>query len=238
MNIDYSNPLLMKLRRAGQQLGFLRPMVRLYRRTFSLAYEEKFDAEILRRIRPGDVVWDVGANVGHFTRKFAAKAGAAGKVIAFEPSPATFAILRSHCKDLGNVEFVHAALAERDGKAEFVESEDEGDPTNGLRKPGDKGRKVEVPVHRGDTVCADNPEITPVCVKIDVEGFENDVLQGLSATLRRPIVRNVFVEVHFLELARRGLADAPANITALLSDCGFQVRWVDPSHLVASRDAH
>lgn len=236
MSLDYSNPLMMRLRRVGQQLGVLRPMVRLYRRTFNLSYEEKFDRAILQRIATGDIVWDVGANVGHFTRKFAERAGATGKVFAFEPSPSTFSILRSACAGLGNVEFMNVALADVDGVAQFHESGDAADPTNGLYKPGAAGRIVDVPVQRGDSLCRNRSGIVPTRIKIDVEGYEPEVLAGLAETLRLPAVRDVFVEVHFQVLASRNLRDAPAFITRLLDERGFHVRWVDPSHLIASRD--
>jgi len=239
VSFDYANPVMMKLRRVGQQLGVLRPMVKMYRRTFNVSYEEKFDREILRRIAPGDVVWDVGANVGYFTRKFSEKVGNSGRVLAFEPSPSTFAILGSECLKLSNVELVNVALADRDDVAQFHESGAAGDPTNGLDRPRPAGvstAAVEVRVRRGDTLCTERPEVLPTRIKIDVEGYEFEVLRGLSETLRSPRVRDLFIEVHFGVLASRGLNTAPAEITKLLTECGFRLKWVDPSHLVASRE--
>lgn len=235
MTVDYSSPIMLKLRRIGQQTGVLRPMLRLYRRTFSVSYEEGFDREVLNRIGPGDVVWDIGANVGFFTGRFAEKAGPDGKVLAFEPSPATLAILRSRCGDLPNVELVNIALSDADGSASFHESGVGGDPNNGLFQSGASGIAVNVAVRRGDSLCKERSDIIPTCIKIDVEGFEKEVLDGLSATLHLPRVREVFVEVHFQILASRGLPDAPAYINRLLTRCGFHVTWVDPSHLIASR---
>ncbi len=235
MTVDYSSPMMLKLRRMGQQIGVLRPMLRLYRRTFNVSYEEGFDREVLKRVVPGDVVWDIGANVGFFTAKFAEKVGQDGRVLAFEPSPSTLAILRSRCGDLPNVEFVNIALSDADGSAQFHESGTAGDPNNGLFQPDVSGITVNVAVRRGDSLCAERDDIVPTRIKIDVEGFEKEVLDGLSATLRSPRVRDVFVEVHFQILASRGLADAPAYINRLLTRCGFHVAWVDPSHLIASR---
>jgi len=237
VSFDYSNPVMMRLRRVGQQLGVLRPMVRLYRRAFNVAYEEKFDREILRRIGSGDVVWDVGANVGYFTRKFSEKVGN-GSVLAFEPSPSTFAILQSECRTLSNVKLVNIALAERDDTAQFLESDAVGDPTNGLQRPrpGVLSKAVDVLVRRGDTLCTEQPDIFPTRIKIDVEGYEYEVLQGLAETLRSPRVRDLFIEVHFQLLALRGLKNAPAEITKLLTERGFRLEWVDPSHIIASRE--
>jgi FkbM family methyltransferase len=235
MPIDYSSPMMLKLRRIGQQAGVLVPMLRFYRRAFKVSYEEGFDQEVLKRIVPGDVVWDVGANVGFFTAKFSDRVGPKGKVLAFEPSPATLAILKSRCGNLLNVELVNIALSDADGTAQFQESGEVGDPNNGLVRAGASGTVVPVAVRRGDSLCLERGNIVPTCIKIDVEGFEKEVLDGLSATLRSPRLKNVFVEVHFQILASRGLSEAPAYIKRLLTDCGFRVTWVDPSHLIAER---
>jgi hypothetical protein len=48
-------------------------------------------------------------------------------------------------------------------------------------------------------------------------------------------LRHVFVEVHFSILHERGLDEAPARIVALLEKAGFVVRWLDLSHIEASR---
>jgi FkbM family methyltransferase len=156
-------------------------------------------------------------------------------VLAFEPSPATLAILRSRCGNLLNVELVNVALSDADGLAHFHESGAEGDPNNGLLHASASGSVVEVAVRRGDSLCRERSNVVPNCIKIDVEGFEKEVLDGLSATLRSSHVRNVFVEVHFQILASRGLSEAPAHIKRLLTECGFHVMWVDPSHLIAER---
>jgi len=47
--------------------------------------------------------------------------------------------------------------------------------------------------------------------------------------------RAVLVEVHIAALARRGLPEEPIRILGLLRDQGFSVRWLDSSHLLASR---
>ena len=75
----------------------------------------------------------------------------------------------------------------------------------------------------------------PNVVKIDTEGFELDVLQGMGTVLAEPALRGVFVEVHFGLLADRGMADAPSTIEALLRAAGFETTWVDPSHIAGTR---
>ena len=75
---------------------------------------------MLACIRPGDCVWDVGANVGLYSEVFAAAAGPSGKVISFEPSPACAAMLEERLRDRAmgaSWETVPVALSDEDGEA-------------------------------------------------------------------------------------------------------------------------
>ena len=66
-------------------------------------------------IRPGDWILDVGANVGHYTKRFSELAGAQGRVIAFEPTPATFSLLAANAQLFAhpNVTLVNAAVSDK-----------------------------------------------------------------------------------------------------------------------------
>ena len=234
--MDYSNPFLMALRRGCQRLGLLRPLSRVYQKFSGAKYEEKFGSYIVSRIAVGDVVWDVGANVGLYTAQFARRAGPAGRIVAFEPAPASFIRLRQQFLSSENVVLENVALADFDGEADFTMSSDNPtDPTNGLAWASGGASSIGVRVCRGDAYLAEFPERLPNRIKIDVEGFELEVIRGLHNTLTMPQVKSIFVEVHFNVLRERGLSNAPAEIKALLERAGFGLRWVDPSHLVAER---
>lgn len=216
-------------------MGVLRPFVRLYRRIFGIQYEQEFDRYMLSRIRPGDVVWDVGANVGYFTEKFAEAVGPAGEVLAFEPSPDSHSILCGKFPAAGNVQIERIALSNFDGNAEFSVSSSRASPTNALVTGVAKAESVNVKVNRADSIMELSPRRVPNRIKIDVEGYEDDVLAGMQSTLSRSELRSIFIEVHFQELNRRGRSDAPTQISSLLKGKGFSLRWIDPSHVVAER---
>ncbi len=65
-------------------------------------------------VSPGDWVMDVGANVGHYTKRFSELVGANGRVIAFEPIPTTFSLLSSNAQHFAhpNVSLINAAVSD------------------------------------------------------------------------------------------------------------------------------
>lgn len=137
--------------------------------------------------RPGDCVLDVGANVGDWTIAIAARVGPVGKVIAFEPVPylAQTIIKTARVNRHGWVEVQQLALGASDGSTEFsVERANSGGSRIG-RVEGDFSH-ITAETKRLDSFLASRPDISRVdFVKIDVEGFEEAVLQGARASLAR-----------------------------------------------------
>jgi FkbM family methyltransferase len=230
--MDYSNPWALASRRFGQKIGILRPIVRMWRRFSGYGYEDAFDRALLANISNGDVVWDIGANIGYYTRKFAAIVGDQGAVVAFEPSPKTVQGLMVATKELRNVHVVAVALSDVEGLATFYSDPEGNSPIDGLSPSMDSKIETTVPVRRGD----DFLELySPTKIKLDVEGYELEVLSGMPRTLHSAFLKAVFVEVHFQILAQRGKPDASADIVRMLRDSGFDVRWTDSSHICAIR---
>jgi len=201
------------------------------------AYEDRFQAAMIAAIRPGDVVWDVGANVGLYAGKFSDIAGPSGKVFAYEPSPANLQRLNEAVASRANVIVVPLALGRRDGVAAFEQGSDRLGATSRIVDDGkgDPGGRIEIRVASGDQLVSSGVVAIPNAIKIDTEGFELDVLLGLSRILNEDCLRVVCVEVHFGLLEGRGLPDAPSDIERLLVSAGFRVDWPDASHIVATR---
>lgn len=191
-------------------------------------------------IKPGDVIWDVGANVGYYTRKFSDSVGSAGQVFAFEPFPATAARLRAELTGVETVTVLPVALGAETGTVSMREGDDEFGATSRIVTQGaGESRVTRVDIATGDSIFSRGLAAAPAIIKIDTEGFELDVLNGmhllLETALNRATLRAVFIEAHFGILAERGLSAAPGRIERRLSEKGFRNRWLDLSHLAACR---
>lgn len=190
-------------------------------------YERRVSKAIARLPRRGDCAWDVGANMGLYTRQFLDRVGPSGRVVAFEPLPACSEQLR-RLAPKPQLTVVEAALTASNGRMPFTAAGENGEESS----IGEGSDGFTVRIARGDSMLAEGIP-RPDVIKIDVEGFESNVLDGMPVALRT--ARAVIVEVHFQALRRRGQAREPIRIRALLRDQGFEVRWLDTSHLIATR---
>lgn len=166
-------------------------------------------------VRPGDVVYDVGANLGYLTLLFARLAGPAGRVLAFEPLPANLARLRRNLALNGleqRVQVVEAAVAGRAGRLRFLVHD-----SGGMGKlEGAAGRDehyrqtIAVASVDLDTFVFRRRSPPPQVVKLDVEGGEVLALPGMRRVLAQ-VRPALLLELHgpqALEVARAVLGAA------------------------------
>ena len=199
-------------------------------------YESKLSEKMLSSIDNGDCVWDIGANVGYYTTRFSDLVGASGQVFAFEPSPWNRKKLESATSERKNVTIMALGLSDTEGEAVLLQGRDDIGATSRIVSNAVASETSHcIRLAKGDALVAAAEAVQPNVLKIDVEGFELEVIRGLKETLASPAVRHVFIEVHFTLLEDRGLSQAPAAIEALLAANGFNLDWMDPSHLHASR---
>lgn len=153
-------------------------------------YEPYLTNLMLSKIKLGDVVLDIGANIGYDTVLFANKVGKRGKVIAIEPDPINFEILQKNIREnkLFNVVAVQAAVGSDNKKMKIFESEENfGDH----RMWEEKGRKFkEVFCRKLDDLLKELDYQKIDFVKMDVQGFEGLVIEGGKEVIEKnkPIV--------------------------------------------------
>jgi FkbM family methyltransferase len=214
---------------------------------FTILTAKVFDpcvTETLHRlIDPGDLVVDVGANVGYLSSLAVARSGSGGTVVSYEPHPRVFELLdanaarwRSH-GGVASVETRQAAVSDHAGTAE-LESSALFHVNMGLASLADGGGAAkgadthvfEVAVGRLDDEFAGR---SIGLLKIDVEGHEPEVLAGAEKLLRSGSIRDIVFEDHdpYPDASTRLLEDAGYRLMGLENDL-FGLRLVAPAERV------
>lgn len=181
-------------------------------RISSVYLKETGTVELIRReLREGDVVCDIGANVGLYSLMAAARVGASGHVYAFEPLAANFASLVENIRRndfCGRITPLSLALTDEPGVFPFhYMSLDAGSSGSQLHEAVDDDEEAYVPLVTEmkygaslDALLDAGAIRTPDFVKIDVDGNEARILRGMRGLLngpRRP--RLISVEVNTRE---------------------------------------
>lgn len=187
----FMNTLTINLRSIGRKIGLHRFV---YQVRAALKLNREYEADLKRvleqTVRPGDVVWDIGANVGFYTELFCKWVGPEGGVAAFEPNPGAMATLKHRLLACPWLPLEDRALGSREEPSTRIV---EGDLSSGHVcnefETGHPGKYlVPIQLTTGDKACGQIGK-SPNLIKIDVEGFEEEVLEGFDHTLfLRPFV--------------------------------------------------
>jgi FkbM family methyltransferase len=177
-------------------------------------------AFLLHLLRAGDLFVDVGANVGGYT--VLASAHVEADTIAIEPAPSTYAKLLANIRINDMADRVHAlniALGSAAGVVKFTTSLD---TTNHVVVENEVADAVEINIDTLDNVLAKQ---SPILLKIDVEGFETEVLKGAKKTLQKESLKAIIIELN--GLSERYGVENKKNHEALLG-YGFLPYTYDP----------
>lgn len=168
---------------------------------------------------PEMVFVDVGAHIGYYTLLGAHRVGPRGRVYAFEPAPANFRALKWNIRQngLSNVVAEPLAIAGRGGRAQFTVSETDS-ASHSLAGSLASGQKVEVETTSLDDYFAGNDAPIDV-VKLDAEGAEPEILEGMQQLLKRNPAVVLFVEIY--PRAMEALGGSPEAFLERLRQLGF-----------------
>ena len=144
-------------------------------------YEEFKTEALLKCIKPGDVIYDVGGHVGYYSILSSVLAGPTGKVLVFEPRPLNVAFLKRHIKfnDIENITLVEAAVSDKAGDAGF--DDNTGSGTGHLSADGD----LKVATIVLDEFVDGKSHPDPDFLKMDIEGGEIGALDGARKIIER-----------------------------------------------------
>lgn len=144
-------------------------------------YEMKKQSAFRSLLRPGDVVYDLGANVGFYSLLASVLVGPKGQVFSFEPLPRNLELLRKHIgeNNITNCVIVASAVSDREGTANF-----EGQCDSHMTKLSATGN-ITVKLTSLDDLLASGEILPPNVIKCDIEGAEFDALSGARDMLGR-----------------------------------------------------
>lgn len=146
---------------------------------------------LLHFLRSEDQFFDIGANVGSYSILANSHVGA--NTISFEPLPATVELLKNNKAINGNngtwrIEML--ALGERENSLWFTSDRD---TMNQIVDESYRGNKIKVDVISLDQYC-NKHKIIPILLKIDAEGFDENVIIGGENTLSNELVKALIIE--------------------------------------------
>jgi FkbM family methyltransferase len=185
------------------------------------SYEYEKQRAFQRAIKPGDVVYDIGANVGFYALLSSVVTGGQGRVYAFEPLPSNLEDLRRHLEinRVFNCTVIEAAVSSGEGEAHF-------DPSLNRSQGRLSGTGTfVVRTVTLDSLLRQGRIKPPSVIKIDIEGGEVECLRGAAHTIMsfRPII---FLATHGAYLH--------AACLRIFAEWGYNVRPIDAQPIECS----
>lgn len=179
-------------------------------------------------IHRGDLIMDIGANVGYFSILGSRLTGPKGTVHAFEASPTTARHLKiAERNPVGNIKIHPVAVSDHCGQVEFSLGPADHSGVSSIRPLGSKESiRVEVPCVAIDDYFADLERVK--LIKIDVEGAEMMALRGMKKLLNR---KHPYVILEMTDKFLRDLGSSPEELIEFMADAGYTAHPVaNPSH--------
>ncbi len=178
-----------------------------------------------RFLREGDVFVDVGAYVGFFSLYASYKVGNSGEVICFEPNPESYKVLMENLKinGINNVRAFNFALGSKECFLELTMPHGKTPSESTLME--EEGKKFKVKVVRFDDIINELGIERVSMIKIDVEGWENEVIGGMIKTIEKfkPIILveknpllllgyNYLIDIGYKPLILEGTKSHPSDL--------------------------
>lgn len=159
--------------------------------TFLFQREIRYEAYLQRQLehylRPGDVVFDIGANIGQYALFFSERVGGSGRVYCFEPDWRNYAFLEFNVRinRCQNVVCRPWGVGAQDGEQLLFRDTDTGGRRSSFKQKfvgaNYHGSSETAVIRSLDSLIATFGQ--PHFVKVDVEGFEEEIIRGLTADL-------------------------------------------------------
>jgi FkbM family methyltransferase len=205
---EYPKPSLRRAKRRGIEFA-LDPSDFVQWLTYMGAENDQREC-LLALAKPGATVIDVGANIGDTLLSLGQRVGSNGRVIGFEANPETLKKCQTNIalNSMGQVRVEGIGLGAQAGALGFGRAAAGNSGADRFMPEG--GGTITVPIIPLDSYVTEQGLDRCDLIKIDVEGFEMNVLRGASATLAK------FRPVLFLELSDDNLREQGSSAVELL----------------------
>lgn len=183
-------------------------------------YDRTVPLLIDRLLTDGGTFIDVGANRGIHTLYASKILGDKGRVYAFEPHPVTFEVLKAHLiiNGIKNCTPFNIGVSKEEGTLNLNMFADEHSGTCSFVNSGEVFESVSVPIQNLDRMLEVKSLRGPLLIKIDVEGYEHHVLEGMESLLERSDI-NIVCEITDQWLRQAGAS--AASLFEFLMSRGF-----------------
>lgn len=188
-------------------------------------YEPKETQLFLDSIHNGNIIFDIGANIGYYTVLASKKAGQRGKVFAFEPDRQNLSLLKENLSinDCKNVTIIDKALTDQNTKLAFHEEPyNKGESAISYEKSGKYSYTVEgISL---DTFISQEKISHIDVIKMDIEGAEIGVLKGAKTFFTKIKGAKLFIEYNPSSIKRYG--NSPGTMLALLEELDVTITHI------------
>jgi len=181
-------------------------------------------------LRPKMTIVDAGANVGLHSLFFSRRVGEEGKIYAFEPAKMIFGRMMEHIRDnhVTNIEGLCLALGAKQGSAEIVDNKEDTSRTFLRPSLSNSGATLTAVVETLDAFAKARGLEKIDFLKIDVEGFESEILEGALSLLTRQAIKVIQIELDERSLDRAG-SEKSAVVSLLIKKGYILCHWHSPS---------
>ena len=172
-------------------------------------------------LKKGDIVVDIGANVGYYALLESKIVGNEGKIYAIEPVPDTIGLLKDNIRlnNYRNIEIYQLAIGDKIGTASMYVSKWRN--RSQMKEVGIKSEiishEIKTPVLTLDDFLKDKP--FPTAVRMDVEGYEYNIIRGMKNILENDLPLKLFIEFHFRWLGKEKCFE----LLSILKSAGFKI---------------
>jgi FkbM family methyltransferase len=193
---------------------------------------------VKRLLKEGDVIVEAGANIGYYALLESRLIGNKGKIYAIEPVPANMELLRKNIALNGytNIETYQLAVGDVPGVASMYLTSQRNLPTlrdiKGTNKEEFFTEEIKVQLATLDDFLRDKKY--PSFIRMDVEGYEYQIIKGMKETLAKKLPLKIFIEFHFHLLKK----EETIEIFETLRQAGFRIEVAASEAPMAGRYRH